>query len=461
MKEKTLSFKYVADYTIGGKSTIELKGGLDQAGEVAKAFVSEFKYLESVSSEIVIDINSSGGSVISGLDIVIAILDCKIPTTSRIVGVAASMASVIALATDTTTIMDYALLMWHNPFSPSNDAQDDQLDAFAGMLTKIYSGRLGMTEEEVIAFMDGDEGKDGTWFNADKAEKFRLVSKIIPTQIQRSLQENLSDLDTENISADEIVNELQLIAANIEIGLSNDTSIEDKKTIKRIQQVEPLHDTEVLNAATDYKKVSNKINMDHMDLTKISASLNIEDATVEAIEARVKDIVANNSKLESSVAAKNEELVAATKTLSEKDVEIAKVSAELETATTAYSEIEAKVEGYEAKIRGFEAAAKEAHTAKIESIVNEAADAGKITAEAKDTWNGLLVASFDSAFAALEGLSGASAGKVKLSEKVSASVEEKKEITKEVEKEIEAKVVLPSINGLMKEISKNPKNYKS
>ena len=448
MKEKVLEFKYVANYVVGGMSTIDLDCGLDHAGEVSKAFVTEFKYLESISSEIIININSSGGSVVSGLNIVIAILDCKIPTTSRIVGVAASMASVIALAADKTIILDYALLMWHNPFSPSNDAQDDQLDAFSGMLTKIYSSRLGMTEEEVIAFMDGDEGKDGTWFNADKAEKFKLVSEVIPTGIQKSLEENLLDLQ-ESTPADEIVNELQLIAASITGNLGKDILIEDKKVIEEKQQVEPLNDTEVIVAATKDKKVSSKININHMsDLSKISASLNIKDATIEAIEARVKDIVACNSELEKSVAAKNGELVAANTSISEKDVVIAKVSAELETTKTASTDVEAKVEALEAKIGEFEAAAKEAHTAKIESIVDEAAEAGKITTEA----------SFESAFAALDTLVSATATKVKLSDKVSASIEEKKGVIKDVEKDIEAKVELPTINGLMKNIIKNPKN---
>jgi len=444
MKQKSLDLKYVADYAVGGKSTIELFCGLDHAGEVSASFVSEFKYLESISSEIEIKINSSGGSVLSGLNIVATILDSKIPTTSRIVGVAASMASVIALATDKTIIMDYGLYMAHNPFSASGDAEDDQLEAFAGMLNTIYSKRLGMSAEEVKDFMDGDAGKDGTWFNADRAKDF-FGFEIEETSVQKTLEENISNLEDSTISS-EVVNELQLIAANIE---TENIVVKDEK---KLQQTEPLYDTEVIVAATKKEKVSEKINMDHMDLTKISASLKIEDATIEAIEARVKDIVANNSKLESSVAAKNEELVAATKTLSEKDVEIAKVSAELETAKTASTEVEAKVEGLEAKVAEFEAAAKEAHAAKIESIVNEAADAGKITAEAKSTWTGLLVASFESASAALKDLSGASASKVKLSDKVSASVEEKKELVSKVEVDVEANV-LPTIKGLMKEIT--------
>ena len=128
---------------------------------------------------------------------------------------------------------------------------------------------------------------------------------------------------------------------------------------------------------------------------------------------------------------------------------------------TASTEVEATVSELKAKVGEFEAAAKEAHTAKIESIVSEAAEAGKITTEAKETWLGLLVASFDSASAALEGLAPSSAAKVKLSEKVSATIEDKKEVVAKVEEEIQAKVVLPTINALMTEIKSNPKKYNS
>lgn len=448
MKQKTLEFDYVADYNIGGISTIELFSGLDHEGEVSKAFVAEFKYLESVSSEIIVKINSSGGSVVSGMNIVTTILDCKIPTTSRIVGVAASMASIIALATDKTSIMDYALYMAHNPFSPSGDAQDDQLSAFAGMLRVIYAKRLGMDEGDVEAFMNGDEGKDGTWYNAEKAQEV-FGFDVEDTGVQKSLEENLSELG-QTFASEEIVNELHAIAAAI-------TLSEDKKIIEDSQQINPLNDTEEIVAATEDKKVSKKQN-NSMKLDEISAVLNIEDATVEAIEARVKVIVANNTSLEESVASKNEELVAANKALSEKGVELATVSAELETAKTATSDVEAKVAGYEAKIAEFEASALKAHEAKIEGIVNDAADAGKITTEAKATWTGLLEASFESASAALEGLKPASAGKVKLSEQVSASAEEKKEVVEEVKKEVEAN--LPSMSSLMREIDTKNKSKK-
>ena len=459
MKQKTLDLKYVADFSVGGISTIDLDCGLDNEGVVSRAFVKEFKYLSSVSSEIIININSSGGSVLTGLNIVTAILDCKIPTTSRITGVAASMASIIALAADKTIILDYALYMVHNPFSLTGEAQDDQLEAFAGMLRVIYSKRLGMDEDEVKAFMDGDQGKDGTWYNSDK-QKDIFKFEVEETMTQKSLEENISDLGDTVVSS-EVVNELQLIAANITIDLGKDYITGSEEVTKEKQQVEPLNDTEVIVAATKNKKVSNKNKIDHMDLSKISASLKIEDATVEAIEARVGEIIANNSSLEKTVAAKNEELVAANSSISEKDVVIAKVSAELETAITASTEVEATVSELKAKVGEFEAAAKEAHTAKIESIVSEAAEAGKITTEAKETWLGLLVASFDSASAALEGLAPSSAAKVKLSEKVSATIEDKKEVVAKVEEEIQAKVVLPTINALMTEINSNPKKYNS
>tara|TARA_R110000765_G_scaffold96266_1_gene181079 strand:- start:29351 stop:30664 length:1314 start_codon:yes stop_codon:yes gene_type:complete len=437
MKEKSLEFNYVANYTVGGKSTIELFSGLDHAGIVADDFISEFKYLESISSEIEIKINSSGGSVMSGLSIVTTILDSKIPTTSRIVGVAASMASVIALATDKTVMMDFALLMMHNPFSPSGDAEDDQLTAFSGMLRTIYKNRLGKDDEEIELFMNGDEGKDGTWFNAEVALGLGLITEIEDTSIQKSLEQNLSDLQ-ETVDAEDMVNELQMIAANLVI---------DEKKIKKFDAENG--DAAVITDVVNEKEPKPK-NNSNMSLENISASLKIKDATVEAIEAKVKDIVATNASLETKVADTNEKLVEANTKLSEKDVVIASVNAELETANASKVEVEAKIEGFEAKIAGYEAEKAEAHKVTIETMVNEAADAGKITSESKDTWTGLLEASFETASAALNGLTSVTAGKVKLSDKVSA----KAEVV--ADKKVE-EVKLPSIDALMDEIKKSNK----
>lgn len=432
MKEKELNFNYVANFVSGGKSTMCLFSGLDHAGEVAESFISEFKYLEQHSSEIEIKINSSGGSVMSGLNIVSTILDSDTPTTSRIVGVAASMASVIAMAADKTIIADYALLMVHQPFSPNGGAENAQLEAFSGMLTKIYSTRLGLDEEGVKAFMDGEDGQDGTWFNAEKALELGLVSEIEDTGTQKTLEESLTEMDEESIVvSEEVVNELCLIAAKLVVDEENN-------------QFDTENGTAVVDAAIE--SVPQNLINNNMSLENISASLNIEDATVEAIENRVKEIVANNASLEETVAAKNEELVAANKNVSEKEIELATVSAELETAKSEKVEVEAKVEGLEAKVSEFEAANAKAHAAKIENLVNDAADAGKIANEAKDTWKGLLEASFESASAALEGLVSNGAEKVKLSDKVSAEVEAKEEIVEKIEEEVVAS--LPTINDI-------------
>ena len=155
-------FEYVANLNVGGESTIQLLHALDSSGFVSDEFVSEFKYLEKYSSSIVIEISSTGGSVVSGLNIFSTILNSKIPTKSVVVGIAASMASVIALASDETVIHDYGVMMVHQPYSPTGEGDEDQLNHFSNMLSTIYEQRLGKTKEEVTAFLDGEEGKDGT-----------------------------------------------------------------------------------------------------------------------------------------------------------------------------------------------------------------------------------------------------------------------------------------------------------
>jgi ATP-dependent protease ClpP protease subunit len=445
MKEKVLQFDHVADYNVGGKSTIDLFAALDGAGEVSEKFVSEFKYLESISSEIEIKINCSGGSVVKGLNIINAILDCQVPTTSRIVGIAASMASVIALCTDKTVIADYALIMWHNPYSPTGDKQDDQLDAFAGMLRKIYSNRLGLDEKGIEEFMNGDDGKDGTWFNAEKALELGIVTEIEATEIQKSLEDNLSELEA-SFATEEIENELQGIAANLML---------DKVEPKEKQNDTDKGDEEVVSAFNNSPINKKKGNMEGLEA--ISASLNIENADLEAIAAKVKEVVANNVSLEKINADKNGEIVAAKDSLVEKEIELVAATSEVEKANKRVIDVEAKFSDMEAKIVSFEAEKAEAHEKVIEDLVNDACDAGKFDTEAKSTWTTLLQGNFEFAKTAIAGLSTSEVKKVKLSDKVSASSEEviaKVEVESKVD---EPKAEFVSMEAKMAEIKKNNK----
>lgn len=68
---------------------------------------------------------------------------------------------------------DYAILMIHNPMLPDDDGGEpsDMVTAFTKQIETIYRKRFGLKAEHVRAIMDGQAGKDGTYFDAQAAVK--------------------------------------------------------------------------------------------------------------------------------------------------------------------------------------------------------------------------------------------------------------------------------------------------
>lgn len=136
--------------------------------------VSDFlKSLEN-SQDIEIYINSGGGSVFAGIAIYSMLKRHKGKKTVHVDGLAASIASVIALAGDEVIIPKYANFMIHNPLCMlwnSYNAIDlrkiaSTLDSCKESILNIYMENVkeGVTKEELSALMDEEK-----WFTGESA----------------------------------------------------------------------------------------------------------------------------------------------------------------------------------------------------------------------------------------------------------------------------------------------------
>jgi len=130
----------------------------------------------SPESELEVHIHSPGGSVFEGVAIVAALKDYN--TVAVIDGLAASMASVIALACDEVEIADGAQIMVHNPwtfaFGDANELRKEAalLDQIRDDIIGIYAKRFDRDQEEVKALM-----QEETWINADQALEMGLADR--------------------------------------------------------------------------------------------------------------------------------------------------------------------------------------------------------------------------------------------------------------------------------------------
>lgn len=126
-------------------------------------------------------INSPGGSVFAGLAIYNMLARNKAKKVVYVDGVAASMASVIAMAGDEIHIPSNAFLMIHNPWTIAvGNAKDlrkvaDDLDQIATGAMNVYKENLkeGITEETIQQLLDNE-----TWLNGEEASRYFNVDVI-------------------------------------------------------------------------------------------------------------------------------------------------------------------------------------------------------------------------------------------------------------------------------------------
>jgi len=134
----------------------------------AKQFIDEFKTVEK-DSTIVVHLNSPGGDVFDGTVIYNLLRKHHGTVEIEIEGLAASIASAIAMAGDTVRISDGASFMIHNPwsfaFGSAGDfrAMADRLEMVRDTLLAVYMDKVGekASRDEVSAWMEAE-----TWFSA-------------------------------------------------------------------------------------------------------------------------------------------------------------------------------------------------------------------------------------------------------------------------------------------------------
>ena len=149
-------------------------------GTQAKDFRASLNAIQA--KELEVEINSPGGDVFAGTAIYNMIRawakDGKTVTT-RVMGVAASIASVIFLAGDKRVAPRNSWLMTHNPWTVAMGNADelreqaDTLDKIGGGMVKTYMDRTGLSEDEVNALLAQD-----TWLSADEALEKGFATEI-------------------------------------------------------------------------------------------------------------------------------------------------------------------------------------------------------------------------------------------------------------------------------------------
>jgi ATP-dependent Clp endopeptidase proteolytic subunit ClpP len=146
-------------------------------GVTAKQFAKDMAALKATSIDM--HINSPGGDVWDGQAIFNAIANHPAYVTTYIDGLAASIASVIALAGDKVVMAENALFMIHNPYggvmgtAAEMRQMADVLDKVRDTIVGVYAKHSALTDEELVAAMDAE-----TWFSASEAREAGFVDEV-------------------------------------------------------------------------------------------------------------------------------------------------------------------------------------------------------------------------------------------------------------------------------------------
>ena len=146
----------------------------------AAQFVKDLAAVDA--SHITVRINSFGGSVPDGITIHNAIKRHPAQVTTAIDGLAASIASLIAMAGDTVQIAENAMLMIHAPWGGvmgNAAALRDyaaMLDTWALAMSTSYAAKSGQSEADILSLLQ--DGADH-WYTAAQAKEQGFADQVV------------------------------------------------------------------------------------------------------------------------------------------------------------------------------------------------------------------------------------------------------------------------------------------
>ena len=136
--------------------------------------------LNSGSGDITVWINSPGGDCIAAAQIYNMLMDYKGNVTVKIDGIAASAASVIAMAGTKVLVSPVSMLMIHNPMTVAygNSAEMqkaiDMLGSVKDSILNAYEIKTGLSRTKLSHLMDAE-----TWMDANKAIELGFADELM------------------------------------------------------------------------------------------------------------------------------------------------------------------------------------------------------------------------------------------------------------------------------------------
>lgn len=157
--------------------------------------------LKQHAGDLTVVINSPGGDVFAGLAIYNALVNHNGNVTVRVDGLAASIASVIAMAGDKIIMSPGSMIMIHRPSVYAAGTVDDMEKAKDVLLkieegiTPIYAKRTGLSDEKIAELLEAE-----TWMLADKAVELGFADEVSEAPEKQKQDEGVQNVMSMNFA---------------------------------------------------------------------------------------------------------------------------------------------------------------------------------------------------------------------------------------------------------------------
>lgn len=148
--------------------------------------------LNAGEGDIVVWINSPGGDCVAAAQIYNMLMDYKGSVTVKIDGIAASAASVIAMAGTKVLVSPVSMMMIHNP-APIAIGDAAEMEKAIAMLSEVkdsiinaYEIKTGLSRARLSHLMDAE-----TWMDANRAVELGFADEIMKRSEALAVEEDL------------------------------------------------------------------------------------------------------------------------------------------------------------------------------------------------------------------------------------------------------------------------------
>jgi ATP-dependent Clp endopeptidase proteolytic subunit ClpP len=313
MKEKWYNIQNKA----GETADIYIFDEIGTYGVTAQEFISDIKDLKD--TPINLRINSIGGDVFDGMAMYNVIKRRESKTTVYIEGIAASIATIIALGADEVVMAENSLFMIHNAWGgASGEAKDmrktaETLDKISSELIDIYRKKTGLSYEVLSEMMDEE-----TWLNANEAYELRFIDTISDS-IKVAAKYDVSKF--KNITEEEIKNKLSININNkkmtnelkdwfnskveeIVTAVKGDVKVSEDVAEQTAITVNLGDNDEIMNKISTFEtkniELSNKISLLEDELASAKGTNETLTVEVEGLNAKINKSDAKGTELETS-----------------------------------------------------------------------------------------------------------------------------------------------------------------